>query len=498
MNEKSVKKVVIAGGGTAGWIAAALIAKSFGTSISLTLIESDAIPTVGVGEATIPPIINLHKVLELSEKEFLSRVNGTFKLGISFENWRDVGKNYIHSFGFAGKSNWAAGFQHFWLGGQKRGLDTTEYGNYCPEHLACRKEKFAVMPKNGVNYAYHLDAGLYAKFLREVSEKFGAVRKEGKIIGVNLNPDSGYIDSVALESGETVEGDLFVDCSGFRGLLIGEALKTEYEDWSHWLPCNSAAAVQTETVRTPLPYTRSIAREFGWQWRIPLQSRVGNGLVFCSDYISDDAAKQFIADNVEGKLINDPRIIKFTTGTRKQHWVKNCVAVGLSSGFLEPLESTSIHLIQKSVTRLVQLFPSFGIKQSEIDEFNRQSREEIENIRDFIILHYHVTERDDSEFWRYCRNMSVPASLTHRINLFKETGKVFKKEMDLFAEESWIQVMLGQGVMPDTYHPVVDSMTDDALSEFLRELRESTEQKIDRLPAHHEFIDYYCKSKAMM
>ena len=497
MKELKLKKVVIAGGGPAGWISAALLAKSFGKSIDLTLIESDAIPTVGVGEATIPPIINLHKVLELSEKEFMARVNGTFKLGISFENWRDVGENYVHSFGFAGKSNWAAGFQHFWLAGQKRGIDFTEYGNYCAEHLACRKEKFAVMPKNGVNYAYHLDAGLYAKFLREVSEQFGAMRKEGKITGVNLHPDTGYIQSLSLESGEVVEGDIFIDCSGFRGLLIGEALKTEYEDWSHWLPCNSAIAVQTETVRPPLPYTRSIAREFGWQWRIPLQSRVGNGLVFCSEYGSDDEAKQLLVKNLEGKLLNEPRVIKFTTGTRKQHWTKNCVAIGLSSGFLEPLESTSIHLIQKSITRFIQLFPYDGIKQSEVDEFNRQTSEEVQNIRDFIILHYHVTDREDTPFWRYCKNMNVPESLTHRIKLFRETGKVFKKEMDLFAEESWIQVMLGQGVTPESYHPVVDSMTDDALRELLMELKQSTEQKVDRLPAHHEFIDYYCKSKVM-
>lgn len=497
MNEKKIKKVVIAGGGTAGWIAAATLAKSFGTSIELCLIESDAIPTVGVGEATIPPIINLHKTLELSEKEFLSRVNGTFKLGISFENWRDVGKNYIHSFGFSGRGTWAAGFQHYWLGAKKRGLEVSEYGNYCPEHLACRKERFAVLPKNGVNYAYHFDAGLYAKFLREVSEKFGATRQEGKITSVNLSAEDGNIESITLESGEVVEGDLFIDCTGFRGLLIGEALKTEYENWSHWLPCDSAAAVQTETVRTPPPYTRSIAHPFGWQWRIPLQSRVGNGLVFCSRYISDEDAKKFLAANVEGKMITEPRIIKFTTGTRKVHWNKNCIAMGLSSGFLEPLESTSIHLIQRSVSRLVQLFPSYGIKQSEVDEFNKQMREETEYIRDFIILHYHVTERTDSPFWNYCREMDVPESLKHKIKLFKETGRVFKKDLDLFAEESWVQVMMGQGVTPEGYHPVVDAMTDDALRDYLEEIRLSTEQKIERFPTHLEFIDYYCKSKVM-
>lgn len=494
MNANKVNRVIIAGGGTAGWITAALFAKAFGRSLNLMLIESDDIPTVGVGEATIPPILNLHRTLELSEREFMSRVNGTFKLGIAFENWRNVGEKYIHSFGFAGRGNWTAGFHHFWLAGLKRGLATAEYGDYCAEHLACRHEKFAVMPKNGVNYAYHFDAGLYAKHLREYSEKYGLVRKEGKIVQVNLNPDSGHIKSLQLASGEVVDGDLFIDCSGFRGLLINDALKTEYEDWSHWLPCDSAVAMQTETVRPPIPYTRSIAHPVGWQWRIPLQSRVGNGLVFCSKYISDDDAKELLKKNVEGKPLNDPRVIKFRTGTRKLHWNKNCVAIGLSSGFLEPLESTSIHLIQRSATKLIQMFPVHGIKQTEIDEFNRQMQIEAENIRDFIILHYHVTERDDSEFWRYCRTMDVPETVKHKINLFKETGKIFKRDMDLFAEESWLQVMLGQGIMPESYHPVADAMSDDALRAYLQELRETTRDKVDRFPEHQEFIDYYCKS----
>lgn len=491
------KKIVIAGGGTAGWIAAATLSKSFKNSIELTLVESDAIPTVGVGEATIPPIINLHGMLGVSEKEFLSRTNGTFKLGIQFENWLDNGKKYIHSFGFGGQSTWLAGFQHYWLAGMRRGIDSTEYGDYCPEHLACRMERFAVLAKNGVNYAYHLDAGLYAKFLRELSEKNGTVRKEGKIEGVNLNPENGNIKSIVLASGEIIEGDLFIDCTGFRALLIEEALKTGYEDWSHWLPCNSAIAAQTETVGKPVPYTRSIARESGWQWRIPLQSRVGNGLVYCSDYMSDDDAIKTLTDNVEGKLLTVPKVIKFKTGTRKKIWNKNCIAVGLSSGFLEPLESTSIHLIQKTIARLSQIFPSEEISQHEIDEFNMQAQNELVNIRDFIILHYYVTQRSDSPFWNYCRTMPIPASLEHRINLFKKTGKVYKRDFDLFGEESWIQVMLGQGIMPESYHPVVDAMTDDELRELLNNWRVATRQKVERLPEHHEFIDYYCKSVMM-
>lgn len=492
-----MKKVVIAGGGTAGWIAAATLSKSFKDSIELVLVESDAIPTVGVGEATIPPIINLHGMLGISEKEFLSRTNGTFKLGISFENWLDNGKKYIHSFGFAGQSTWVAGFQHYWLAGVKRGINLTEYGDYCPEHLACRMDKFAVLAKGGVNYAYHLDAGLYAKFLREVSEKHGTIRKEGTIEGVNIDSENGNIKSIALASGEVIEGDLFIDCTGFRALLIEEALKTGYEDWSHWLPCNSAIAAQTETVSEAIPYTRSIARESGWQWRIPLQSRVGNGLVYCSDYMSDDDAIKTLTDNVEGKLLTVPKVIKFKTGTRKKIWNKNCIAVGLSSGFLEPLESTSIHLIQKTIARLVQIFPSQEISQHEIDEFNSQAQNELLNIRDFIILHYYVTQRSDSPFWNYCKNMPIPASLEHRINLFKKTGKVYKRDYDLFGEESWIQVMLGQGIMPESYHPVVDAMSDEELRDLLQGWRSATRQKVDKLPKHQEFIDYYCKSVMM-
>lgn len=493
---KKVKKVVIAGGGTAGWIAAAALAKGVGKSVDITLVESDAVPTVGVGEATIPPMITLHNILELEEREFVSAVNGTFKLGISFENWKNVGENYIHSFGAAGQSCWAANFLQFWLAGKQKGM-VSEYGDYCAEHLASRMKKFAVLPKNGVNYAYHLDAGLYAKFLRENCEKLGVTRQEGKIVEVNLNNDNGYIDSLTLESGQKVEGDLFLDCSGFRALLINGALNVGYEDWSHWLPCDSAVAVQTKSSGELLPYTRSIARESGWQWRIPLQNRVGNGLVYCNKYLSDDAAREQLLGNLDAETINEPKLIKFKTGTRRKHWHKNCVAIGLSSGFLEPLESTSIHLIQRSVLKLVQLFPRDGIHQEDISEFNRNLRMEVDRIRDFIILHYKVTEREDSAFWRYCKNMEIPETLTAKIELFRQSGKIFRSESDLFAEESWTQVMLGQGIMPEGYHPIVDQMSDDELKGFLDRQKKSIAQRVDQLPSHEEFINYYCKSKMM-
>jgi tryptophan halogenase len=409
----TIRKVVIAGGGTAGWMAAASLSKLIGKNLDIKLIESDRIPTVGVGEATIPSLLILHKLLEIKEEEFVAAVHGTFKLGIAFENWRDVNEDYIHSFGFTGKDCWAAGFQHFWLKGRQEGI-SKDFGTYCPELVAAKHNKFAVLPNLAINYAYHIDAGRYAGFLRSIAEEHGVQRIEGTIEEVGTNDETGYIEHVKLESGEVIEGDLFVDCTGFRGLLIEQTLHTGYDDWSHYLPCDSAVAVQTKSVGPPIPYTRSIARESGWQWRIPLQSRVGNGLVYCSRYLSDDEAIQQILDNVEGDTITEPRVIKFKAGQRRKHWNKNCVAVGLASGFIEPLESTSIHLIQRSVTRLIQMFPYAGVREPEINEFNSQMDFEIQNIRDFIVLHYHVTNREDTRFWRHCRNMRIPETLQHR------------------------------------------------------------------------------------
>lgn len=490
---ETIRKVVIAGGGTAGWMAAASLARLIGKNLDIKLIESDQIPTVGVGEATIPSLLILHKLLEIKEEEFVSAVHGTFKLGISFENWRNVNEDYIHSFGYTGKDSWAAGFQHFWLKGLKEGI-SKEFGQYCPELMAAKNNKFAVLPNLALNYAYHLDAGRYAGFLRKIAEENGAERVEGKIVEVTTNDENGYIESVRLESGEVLEGDLFVDCTGFRGLLIEQTLHSGYDDWSHWLPCDSAVAVQTKSVGPPIPYTRAIARDAGWQWRIPLQSRVGNGLVYCSRYLSDDEAIQTILDNVEGETITEPRVIKFRTGQRRKHWNKNCVAMGLASGFIEPLESTSIHLIQRSCTRLVQMFPYAGIREPEVNEFNSQMDFEIQNIRDFIVLHYHVTNRDDTRFWRHCRNMKIPESLTHRIELFKQTGRVFRVANELFGENSWIQVMLGQGLMPEQYHPIVDMMTDEELRRFLTGAERHANQLVDKLPKHEAFIDHYCRA----
>jgi tryptophan halogenase len=491
LDSKVVRRIVIAGGGTAGWMAAAAVSKILGKVLDITLIESDEIGTVGVGEATIPTLVLFHQLLAINEQKFMAATQGTFKLGIAFENWRDLNEHYIHSFGTTGKDHWTAGFQHFWMKGRERGV-AGDYGDYCLELKAALESKFAHLPNNGMNYAFHIDATLYAGFLRTFSEDLGVTRVEGKIVEVKTNRDSGFIESLRLESGREIEGDLFIDCTGFRGALIEQTLHAGYEDWSHWLPCDSAVAVQTGSTSEAIPYTRSIAREAGWQWRIPLRHRVGNGMVYCSRYISDKDATEALLANVEGQLLTEPRLIKFRPGQRRRHWIKNCIAVGLSSGFIEPLESTSIHLIQRSIVRLLRMFPLAGIKQTDVDEFNKQTTHEIEHIRDFIVLHYHVTNRQDTPFWRYCRNMDIPRSLAHRIDLFRETGRVFRVPDELFAENSWIQVMLGQGIVPEQYHPVVNVMSEDELTRFLKTIKSGVDATVARLPKHQAYVEQYC------
>jgi tryptophan 7-halogenase len=491
VEHKPVRKIVIAGGGTAGWMVAAAISKTLGKVLDIKLIESDEIGTVGVGEATIPPLVSFNRLLNISEQEFMSATQATFKLGIQFENWKERGQSYIHSFGTTGKDHWTAGFQHFWLKGRERKM-AGDYGDYCLELKASLENKFAHLPNQGMNYAFHIDAGLYAKFLRRFAEGYGARRIEGKIVDVPLDGATGNIRAVKLDSGELIEGDLFIDCTGFRGLLIGNALHVGYEDWSHWLFCDSALALQTKPVGPAIPYTRSIAHESGWQWRIPLQHRVGNGMVYCSKYISDDLARQKLLGNIEGEVLTEPRVIRFRPGQRLRSWKKNCVAIGLSSGFIEPLESTSIHLIQRGITRLMQMFPSAGIRQSDIDEYNQQTWHEIEYIRDFIVLHYHVTDREDTPFWRACKGMEIPPSLAHRIKLFRETGRVFRAPNELFAENSWIQVMLGQGMYPEAHHPAADLMGDAELSGFLEDIKMSIAKTLAQLPPHQAYVEQYC------
>jgi tryptophan halogenase len=490
---KEIRRVVIAGGGTAGWVAAAALSHQFHGILDMVLIESEEIGTVGVGESTIPPIRAFHRLLGIDEQEFMRATAATFKLGILFEDWGKIGDRYIHPFGMTGKSTWSCNFHHFWMHSLARGIKS-EYGEFCLEHQAAKAGKFFTGPNAETSYAYHLDAGIYAKFLRKFSEKFGVRRVEGKIKEVRQNAESGFIESLVLDSGQVVEGDLFIDCTGFRGLLIEQTLKTGYEDWNQWLPCDSAVAVQTESTGPAVPYTRAIAHEAGWRWRIPLQHRVGNGLVYASQHMSDQQATEKLLREVEGRTLIQPRVIKFRTGRRRNAWNKNVIAVGLASGFVEPLESTSIHLIMTAMTRLIMLFPFPQVTQSIIDQYNEESRLEAERVRDFIILHYCATQRDDSPLWKYCSSMALPETLARRIDLFRTRGHIWQPEGELFRTDSWVHVMLYQGIWPEHYHYLATAMPDQELVKFLDNTRSIINQAVARMPTHQEFVDRYARA----
>lgn len=488
--DRLINRVVIAGGGTAGWMAAATISATIGRRLQICLVESDAIPTVGVGEATVPSIFTIHQLLKIHEADFLKAVNGTYKLGIMFENWTRLNHKYFHSFGKTGLSCWAAGFHHFWVRANQQKM-ARDFANYSLETLAAERGKFAHVNEPKLNYAYHLDSAKYGQFLRGVAEKHGVTRIEGKIDNVDLHRDSGFIKSLTLESGQVIEGDLFIDCTGFRSLLLGQALKVGYNDWSEMLPANAAYAVQTESHRPAVPYTRSIALDAGWRWQIPLQHRVGNGVVFSTQFKSEESALQDLLSGIDGKPLTDPRLIRFTTGQRKEFWHKNCVSVGLSSGFIEPLESTSIHLIQQAIIWLISMFPTGGIDHSQVNLFNQQMTVETETIRDFIVLHYHLQQRDDHEFWRYLREMKVSDRLQQILDLFDSNGTIVEEQDDLFAENSWVQVMMGQGLTPKQYHPIVDMMSDRDLNTFMRQQEQSAQSQVSRLPMHTQFIQQF-------
>jgi tryptophan halogenase len=485
------RKIVIAGGGTAGWMAAAAIAGTMGKAVDLTLIESELIGTVGVGESTIPPLVTYNRLLGINEADFMRATQATFKLGIGFENWKEVGHRYFHSFGSTGKDHWTAGFQHFWLNGLDRGHDEP-YDDYCLELSAAYAGKFAHLPEDRMNYAYQLDSSLYAKFLRAMAERDGAVRVEGKIAEVELDPESGSIAALKLESGLRIEADLFVDCTGFRALLIDGALKSGFEDWTHWLPNDSAIAIQTRSVGPANPYTLAIAHDSGWRWRIPLQHRTGNGIVFCSRYLDKDSALERLMDAIVGDTLTQPNVLRFKAGMRPRQWVKNCIAVGLSGGFMEPLESTSIHLIQRAVLRLIRMLPLNEVSERDILEFNDQMLTDYVQIRDFLILHYKATDRRDSEFWRYCADMEIPDSLTQKIELFRETGRVFRRNEELFAENSWVQVMMGQGIMPRSYHPIATKLSDAEMTKLLSTIRDNVARTVAGLPDHEAYVARYC------
>ncbi|NNU15965.1 tryptophan 7-halogenase [Parvularcula sp. ZS-1/3] len=501
MARQPIERVLIVGGGTAGWITAAAMSKLLPKSIKIELIESDAIRTVGVGEATIPQIRRLNMMLGLDEMEFVRETKGTFKLGIEFNNWGGKGESYIHTFGDVGMPLASLPFQHYWLRAKEAG-QADDLWQYSLHRRACDAGRFAPLervgrtPMGGLSYAFHFDAGLYARYLRKFAEAHGVTRTEGLIEDVALDSETGFIRSVSLKSGEVREADLFIDCSGFRGLLIGGALGVDYVDWSKWLPCNRAVAVPCERTDPLLPYTKATAHDAGWQWRIPLQHRTGNGHVFCDGFTTEEAATETLLAHLDAPTTADPRPLRFTTGRRKDFWHKNCVSVGLSSGFLEPLESTSIHLIQSNVSRLLELFPDKSFNPATIREYNRVVGKEYELIRDFLVLHYHQTEREDTEFWRYCKNMDVPDSLREKMALFEESGTIYREADDLFRDSSWIQVMVGQGVAPTAYHPMADRLSDDQLKDFLGNVDRIIDQAVAKLPTHAEFIDQTCAAGA--
>jgi tryptophan halogenase len=487
MQEQPVRRVVIAGGGTAGWIAAYALVKQLGGLLDITLVESDEIGTVGVGESTIPTARTFHQYMGIDEADFVRATGSTFKLGISFEDWARAGDRYTHSFGTIGRSTWMVDFHHFWLRARELGV-ADEIGSYCLEHEAAVAGRFGPSDQVPLNYAYHLDAGRYGHYLRDLAEKAGVRRVEGKIAEVRQDSESGDIEALLLESGQTIEGQLFIDCTGFRSLLIGKALGIGFEDWSHWLPADSALAVQTRAVGPPRPYTRAIAHRAGWRWQIPLQHRVGNGLVYSSAHMNVEEARRLLEQEIEGEVLIEPRLIQFKAGCRRKTWVKNCVAMGLSSGFVEPLESTSIHLIMIAVTRLLQIFPFRGVSKAVAERFNLQANREIEGIRDFIVLHYHLNERGDCDLWRDCRNMDVPDSLRERLELFRDCAHAFQDAHDLFRVDSWVQVMLGQGLMPRSYHPAAQLMPQPQLSEALGSLRTNIAGAVAAMPTHETWL----------
>lgn len=492
-----VTSIVIVGGGSAGWMTAAALSSLLDPrSIKITLIESEEIGTVGVGEATIPDIINFNAILGIEETDFLRATNGTFKLGIEFNNWGRLGDTYFHPFGEHGVDMQGIDFHQYWMRFQ-RANPGSSIEEFSLSAVASRAGKFA-MPTNDprsvlsqLRYAYHFDATAYAKFLRDYAEQRGVIRVEGKVVDVNLNGETGFISDVQLEDGSKLSGDLFFDCSGFRALLLGDALGVDYEDWAHWLPCDTAQAVACERTGDLLPYTKSTAKTAGWQWRIPTQHRTGNGHIYCSSMMDDEVAIDSLLADLDGPALGSPRKIRFRTGCRMRFWDKNCIAIGLSGGFLEPLESTSLYLIQEGISKFISLFPSKDMPSTIRDEYNRQLTQKFEQVRDFIILHYKATERDDSEFWNYCRTMSIPDSLTRKIELFREAGRVFRYEDELFSKPSWVAVLLGQNIIPKTTDPIVEGVPAEQVERSLGSMKSAMNNAVMKMETHQAFLNRY-------
>jgi tryptophan 7-halogenase len=496
----TLSHIVIAGGGTAGWMTAAALSRLLSNGQTrITLVESEEIGTVGVGEATIPPINMFNRLLGVDENDFVRQTQATFKLGIEFDGWLRDGQAYLHPFGEYGRDINAVKFYQFWLKLRALGHDVGGLEEYCLSAMAARHGRFAPPDpdphtvQSSIAYAFHFDAGLYAGYLRRYAESRGVIRQEGRIAAVEQRAEDGFVSRLVLQDGRQIDGDLFIDCTGFRALLIGETLGVPYHDWSHWLPCDRALAVPSQRVSDPSPYTRSIARPAGWQWRIPLQHRTGNGHVYCSSFMRDDEAADWLLGNLDGPAEGDPRPLRFRTGRRAEFWNRNVVAIGLSGGFMEPLESTSIHLIQAGISKLIALLPDKNFAPVERDTYNRLTAMQHDQIRDFIILHYKATARN-GDFWEYVRNMQIPDSLAARIELFQSKGRIFRFEDELFGESNWLSVLLGQGIEPAGWDPMADSISLDSTAQKVAGVRRAIRETALRLPTHQAYIDRFCAS----
>jgi tryptophan 7-halogenase len=496
MNEKAIRSILIVGGGTAGWMTAAALSNTLAKNCKIILIESEEIGTVGVGEATIPPIRTFNQMLGIDEREFVKATKGSFKLGIEFVNWGKLDHRYFHPFGPHGKPFDILPVHQYWL----RAGDGSNFDDHSMAWALAKEGRFTRPTPDERNvlstfdYAYHFDAGLYAKFLRQYSESKGVIRAEGKVASVQQHGETGFVTGVTMEDGRQIEADLFIDCSGFRGLLIEGALQAGYEDWTHWLPCDRAVAIPCAKGGAFTPYTRSTAHAAGWQWRIPLQHRTGNGYVYCSKFISDDQALDTLLGNLDGETLAEPNRLRFTTGRRRKFWDKNVIAIGLASGFMEPLESTSIHLIQAGISKILALFPDRNFDPLLIDEYNHIAVTEFERIRDFLVLHYKLTTRDDSELWRYCAAMDIPDTLQFKIDHFRHYGRHIPRDMDLFGPPSWLAVHIGQGNMPLATDPLGDYRDEAGGREWLRKLRDTMALGAKQQPTHQQFIDQHCKA----
>jgi tryptophan halogenase len=499
LREDRIRKVVIVGGGTAGWMTAAALSKIMGEipDFEIELVESEEIGTVGVGEATIPQILLFNKLLDIDEHDFVRATNATYKLGIEFVDWTHLGHRYVHPFGLYGLDMKGIEFHHHWLKGRTLG-DPAPLDAYSLAIVAGLQGRFAHprpdqpnSPLSKVSYAFQFDASLYARYLRRIAEAQGVTRTEGRIVEVQQNGETGFVEALVLQNGAQIEGELFIDCSGFRGLLIEQTLKSGFEDWSKWLPCDRALAVPCELGGDHQPLTRSTARPAGWQWRIPLQHRIGNGYVYSSAHVSDDEAAATLLANLDGRPLADPRPLRFLAGHRKKAWVKNVVALGLAGGFLEPLESTSIHLVQSGIAELMTLFPTRQFDETEIERFNAQTVKEYVDIRDFLVLHYKATERSDSDFWNYCRTLDPPDGLADKLAMFRSNGRVFRENNELFTETSWLAVMVGQGIETAGYHPAADILPDDETLRRLAHVREVIAQTASVMPTQEEFLRHH-------